>query len=104
MSALTGVVATTAFFIVDIKAMLAALFGGLSQIVAVFAYGRVSRFEGIPAPKALFAQFLMAEIVKIVVSLALLLAGYIIFGANALWFAGAFVAALAAYLLVLISK
>ncbi|MGQ5522768.1 hypothetical protein ACUHMQ_05835 [Chitinimonas sp. PSY-7] len=104
MSALTGVVAATAFFIADAKAMLAALCGGLSQIVAVFAYGRVSRFEGIPAPKALYAQFLMAEIVKIVVSLALLVAGYIIFGANALWFAGAFVAALVAYLLVLISK
>ncbi|WP_184199297.1 hypothetical protein [Chitinimonas taiwanensis] len=104
MSALTGVVAATAFFIADTKAMFAALAGGLSQIAAVWVYGRVSRFEGIPAPKTLYAQFLLAEIVKVVVSLALLLAGYVIFGANALWFAGAFVASLLAYLLVLISK
>ncbi|QDQ27063.1 hypothetical protein FNU76_12215 [Chitinimonas arctica] len=103
MSALTGVVATTAFFIADAKAMLAALLGGLSQIAAVLAYGRVSRFNGIPAPNAMLAQFLLAEIVKLVVALTLLVAGFILFGANALWFAGAFVAALAAYLLVLVS-
>ena len=104
MSILTGIVAATAFFIADAKAMLTALAGGLSQIAAVFAYGRISRFRGIPAPKAMLAQFLLAEIVKLVVALMLLLAGFMFFGANALWFAGAFVVALAAYLLVLISK
>ncbi|GLR12141.1 hypothetical protein QWZ03_15930 [Chitinimonas viridis] len=104
MSALTGVVAAAAFFIADTKAMLAALMGGLSQIAAVVAYGRVSRFNGIPAPKAMLAQFLLAEIVKVVVALILLIAGYLFFGASAPWFAGAFVAALAAYLLVLILK
>lgn len=104
MSALTGVVAATAFFIAGAKAMLAASCGGLSQIAAVWVYGRVARNDGIPAPNAMLAQFLLAEIVKIVVALALLVAGYVIFGANAVWFAAAFVAALAAYLLVLILK
>ena len=40
----------------------------------------------------------------IVVSLMLLLAGYLLFGEYALWFAAAFVVALAAYLLVLLLK
>lgn len=102
MSILTGVVAATAFFVSDAKAMLAAVMGGLSQIAAVWVYGRISRFKGIPAPKAMLAQFMLAEIMKIVVSLILLVVGFVAFGANALWFAGAFVAALAAYLLVLI--
>lgn len=104
MSALTGVVAAAAFFIAGPKAMLAALMGGSSQIAAVLAYARVARFKGIPDPKSMLAQFFTAEIVKIVVALALLLAGFLIFGANATWFAVAFVVAMAAYLLVLLLK
>ncbi|WP_269531723.1 ATP synthase subunit I [Chitinimonas sp. BJYL2] len=104
MSILTGVVAATAFFIAGPRAMLAASCGGLSQIVAVWAYGRISRSDGIPAPKTILARFLLAEIAKIVIALVLLLAGYLFFGAHVLWFAAAFVVVLAAYLLVLISK
>ena len=104
MSALTGAVAVTALFIADTKAMLAALFGGLSQMAAVVAYKRINRFDRIPAPNAMLAQFYLAEVVKIVVALVLLVTGCRLFGANASWFVGAYVAALAAYWLVLLSK
>jgi F0F1-type ATP synthase assembly protein I len=105
MSALAGLVAATAFFIAGAKAMLAALFGGLSQIVAVWAYRRIA-ISGteIPTPQAMLSRFMVAEIVKIIVALALMIAGLVAFGANALWFLGAAMAALSAYWLVLIFK
>ena len=104
MSALTVVVTVTAFFIAGPKAMLAALTGGLSQIAAVLVYARVARSKDIPQPKVILALHMTAEITKIIVMLALMLAGTIIFGTNAVWFLGAFVVALAAYWLVLIFK
>lgn len=105
MSILTGIVAATAFFIADAKAMLAALAGGLSQIAAVWVYRRVALGKKeIPAPKALLSQFMLAEIVKLITALMLMLAGFVAFGAQALWFLGTAVAALAAYWLVLILK
>ena len=104
MSALTLAVTVTAFFIAGPKAMLAALMGGLSQIVAVLVYARVARSNEIPQPKAILALHMAAEIAKIVVMLILMLVGTVIFGTNAVWFLGAFVVALAAYWLVLIFK
>jgi len=102
MIALTGVVAVTAVFFADAKAMLAALAGGLSQIVAVATYSRIARADRIPAPKAMLYQHLLAETAKIVVALVLLFAGVIGFGANAAWFIAAFLVTLMAYWLVLV--
>jgi F0F1-type ATP synthase assembly protein I len=105
MSALTGVVAATAFFIASSKAMLAALFGGLSQIAAVWIYRRIAtRNTEIPTPQAMLGHFMLAEVAKLITALALMIAGLIAFGASAPWFLGAAVAALAAYWLVLILK
>jgi F0F1-type ATP synthase assembly protein I len=103
MSALTLAVAATAFFVTGTKAMLAACAGGLSQIVAALVYRRIAtNGEEIPAPSAIFGQFMLAEIVKLVTALMLLLAGFLAFGAQALWVLSAAVAALSAYWLVLI--
>lgn len=104
MSALTMAVAAAAFFFAGPKAMLAALGGGSSQIVAVLAYGWIVRSKGIPAPRDMLFKHFLGEIVKIMLALALMVVGFYLSGANAAWFIGAFTAALAAYWLVLILK
>ncbi|WP_374352421.1 hypothetical protein [Chitinimonas sp.] len=105
MSGLSGLVTATAFFIAGPRAMLAALFGGLSQIAAVWVYRRIALTSSEnSSPKDMLGRFFAAEIAKIIAALMLMLAGLIAFGSNALWFLGAAMAALAAYWLVLIFK
>lgn len=104
MSALVLAVAVTALFLAGTAAALAALMGGLSLVAAVLVQSRVLRHQGIPHPKAMFAQILVAELVKVGVALILLVIGLRHFGTHAVWFLTAFLAALAAYLLVLLFK
>jgi F0F1-type ATP synthase assembly protein I len=104
MLALVLAIAVAALFIAGAVAALAALMGGLSMVAAVLVQSRVLRHQGIPHPKAMFAQILVAELVKVVVALILLVIGLHRFGTHAAWFLAAFVAALAAYLLVLLFK
>jgi F0F1-type ATP synthase assembly protein I len=105
MLALTVPIAATAFFIAGPKAMLAAFFGGLSQVAAVWLYRRIATSTTeIPTPQAMLGRFMLAEVAKLITALALMIAGLVAFGANAPWFLGAAVAALAAYWLVLILK
>lgn len=102
MSILCLIVCVAAIFFADAKAMLAALAGGLSQIAAVWVYGRIARSDRIFAPKAILARHLIAQIVKVTVALVLLLIGALIFGPEVVWFIAAFSITLTAYWLALI--
>ncbi|MDK2122541.1 hypothetical protein PZA18_00595 [Chitinimonas sp. DQS-5] len=104
MAVIVLLVAGIGLIVSGSKAMTAAIIGGLAHIAVVAIYGWVAQIKGFPAPKTILSKFLLAEMVKIVVAVILLAAGFVFFGESAVWFAAAFLAALAAYLLVLIFK
>lgn len=81
----------------------AALLGGGSAVIAALAYGAAYWVQGGERSKRPFRVFLVAEVCRIGVAIALLGLGMSgLPGAAATAFLGAFVAALMAYLLVLL--
>ncbi|MBV1774620.1 hypothetical protein KSF73_02705 [Burkholderiaceae bacterium DAT-1] len=89
--------------------MFAALWGGLSQIAAVLAYARVGRITHITGSQAMLSKQLVAELVKVIVSLLLAASGFAVLfalnlAATGIWLLISIIAAQIAYGVVLFSK